>query len=205
MLRLDYGETYHTTPRFYNLVVYRGEIYARSFILFSRLRLLFPMAANPDEAAAAAFPCPVHPCRSRSRTHDPSAAHPFVIRSVPSPVTARPNISRAGRDGHSLHSDCWRRLRYDHFSNYWRWPASGHNLTSDFSGCCRDNGGWWRRRDHATSQRGCSQCDCVKFCSHITFRFLWIRFSRVTWLCSNLTKSRQDSIASNSGKRILIR
>ena len=91
------------------------------------------MACDPHPATGTTHPMACHPNCSRSWAHYPSAWHPYVVGSGPSPVAACPKISR---------SRC-HRLR---FNPNWRRTSSHHYLS-----------GWTCRRHFLC---GCRRCDC---------------------------------------------
>jgi hypothetical protein len=83
---------------------------------------LLPVTRHPDPAPAPGHPLAFDPYCRQPWTHYPTARHPDIGGSSPSPITPRPGIS-----GSRCH-----RLRFN--SNGWWSP--GHYHLSGWTGCC---------------------------------------------------------------------
>ena len=83
---------------------------------------LLPVTRHPHPAAASGHPVAFHPDCCRPGTHYPTARHPDIGGSGPSPITLCPDISGSRRH----------RLRFN--SNDRRSP--GHDHFSGWNGCC---------------------------------------------------------------------
>jgi len=148
------------------------------------------MACNPDPAARTTHPVTRNPNDRWSWTDYPSARHPDVVGSRPSPIAARPNVSRSG--GH--------RLSFD--AN--RWRSSGHDHLAGRTGRCyflrsrsRCNRCWFFC---AANQRQWNQHQQIRASRHLRPP-LGIRLVSNSWLCRKPTLFS----AINGGRPILIR
>jgi hypothetical protein len=123
---------------------------------------LLPVTRHPHPAAAPGYPLAFHPYCRHPWTHDPTARHPDIGGSSPSPITSRPGISGSRRH----------RLRFN--SNGWWSP--GHYHLSSWTGCCHFlcscRSCHRRRLGGAAHQRKWCQRQQINAFSHIRLLFL---------------------------------
>jgi hypothetical protein len=112
-----------------------------------------PVTRNPHPTPGPSQPVSCDIYSSRSRTRDPTSAHPNVIPSSPAPITAGPNISRPWRDGSRFHPNYRRSFGHVHLSGA-RICCRARRGSSGFGCRCRHR----RRLLFAASQRTQSQC-----------------------------------------------
>jgi hypothetical protein len=101
-----------------------GGVRFVSFCPTSRRGLvnLLPMACNPHPATGAAHPVTCDPNCRWPWTDYPAAGHPDIVGSCPSPVAARPNVSRSRCHCLGFNPNGWR--------------GSGHDDLASWAGCC---------------------------------------------------------------------
>lgn len=89
--------------------------------------ILLPMTCNPHPAAGAAHPVTCHPNCRWPWTDYPAAGHPDIVGSRPSPIAARPNISRSRCHCLGFYPNRWRRSGHDYLAS---WTGRCHLLRS---------------------------------------------------------------------------
>ena len=136
-------------------------LYRETDVFDDQRRNLPPLPSDPDPATRPAFPVTLHPDCRRSRSLNPTARHPLVTRTGPSPITARPNITRTRRNSSCFNSHRRRRLRNENLTLYCPGRTSGYS----FARSCRCR----RRRDRrfSSAPRQSKECQQIKNHSHI--------------------------------------
>jgi hypothetical protein len=86
---------------------------------------LLPVPCNPDPATRTTYPVACHPNRGWPWPDYPTARHPDVVGSGPSPVASRPNVSRSRRHCLGFNANRWRRSGHQYLAS---WPRRGHFL-----------------------------------------------------------------------------
>jgi hypothetical protein len=81
---------------------------------------LLPVACNPDPTTRTTYPVACHPNRGRSWPDYPTARHPDVVGSGPSPIAGRPHISWSGRHCLGFNANLWRSSCHQYLAS---WPG----------------------------------------------------------------------------------
>ena len=137
------------------------------------------MAGNPNPACASTHPMSRDPNSRGTGRSDPRARRPNITCPIPSPVTGRPNVTRARGDGLRFYSHDWRSLRDDYFAGH---NSSGRNSGRHFLSCSRRSR---RNRRLFGAAKQCEwQCQHPNVCSHSTpfsiISFLVRRFGLIS-------------------------
>ena len=130
--------------------------------LLSTNFILPPVTGDPYPAPRLAHPVAFNPHSPWIWTRDPGAGNPFVACSGPTPVTACPNVCRAGRDGLRFNPNRWRSLGHKDLS---RDRPRDRARRGDFlRSCCRCHRRWFRG---AAGQQNRCQRERVKTSFHV--------------------------------------
>src|SRR5439155_26120788 len=107
---------------------------------------LLPVRRDPYISTVTRHPMAFHPNGGWSWADYPSARHPHVGCSSPSPITSRPEVSRSRRHGLSFNANRWRRSGHYNLSSR---PRGRYFLCR----CGRRHGGWFSRATDKSKDR----------------------------------------------------